>query len=114
YLKSKIGISDHFTDCFMFRKKESNLEMPNITDIKSVEIFIGKNISLEKDCEISYSMTNNFSIAFDQKLNDQKDVQKIVFNDVKYTKTSLKADLIAFYHEKYKIYYDNQLIPIIG
>ncbi len=114
-LKGKMGISDHFTDCFMYRSMESNPKMPYISDIEDVEIIIDKNISIEEDCEISYSeLTNLFYIAYDQKLNNQKDPLKIVFNGLKYTKTSLKADLRAFYHEKYRIFYDNKEIPIIA
>lgn len=114
HLKGKIGISDHYTDCFMYRRAESNPKMPYISSIKDVEIFIDKNISIVEDCEISYAeLTNIFYIAYDQKLNDQKDPLKIVFNGLKHTKTSLKADLRTFYHEKYKIFYDNKEIPII-
>lgn len=115
HLKSKIGISDHFTDCFLYRKLESNLEIPNISEIKDLEIFIDKNILLESDCGISYSeMTNIFHIAYDQKLHHQKDPLKIVFRNEKHTKTSLKADLRGFYHENYKIYYDSQVIPFVA
>ncbi len=115
HLKGKIGISDHFIDCFMYRRIESNSKMPYISDIEDVEIIIDKNISIEENCEISYSeLTNLFYIAYDQKLNNQKDPLKIVLNGLKYTKTSLKADLRAFYHEKYRIFYDNKEIPIIA
>jgi hypothetical protein len=114
-LKGKIGISDHFTDCFLYRKMDSNLERPNVSDIKEIEIFIDKNILLEENCEISYSdMTNFFYIAYEQNLMEQNSHQKIVFNKVKYTKTDLKADLRAFYHENYIIHYDNQEIPVIS
>lgn len=115
HLKGKIGISDHFTDCFMYRRIESNTKLPYISDIENVEIFVDKNISIEENCEISYTeLTNIFYIAYDQKLNNQKDPLKIVFNGLKYTKTSLKADLRAFYNEKYRIFYDNKEIPIIA
>ena len=45
HLKGKIGISDHFTDCFMYRRMESNPKMPYISYIEDVEIFVDKNIS---------------------------------------------------------------------
>jgi hypothetical protein len=112
-LKSKSGISDHFTEVFLYQRKDKNITSEDKPGIKELEIYINKNIILQKDCNQSYSqMENIFHIAFNQ-ISDGCKSEKIIFDTVKFKKTSLPVDIPSYYHKMYKIFYDSIELPLV-
>jgi hypothetical protein len=104
-LKTKAGISDHWTGVTKYISMDAQNHQSYPTEMEDLIIRINKEIPLDRDCISSYQEGSNvFVIAYGQgnKENELNTKNEIYFHKEKFVKTPLKADIRHLSLQKYR------------
>lgn len=116
-LKTKAGISDHWTGVTKYISMDAQNHQSYPTELEVLTIRISNEISLDRDCITSYQEGSNvFVIAYGQgkRENDLNTKNEIYFHKEKFVKTPLKADIRHLSWQKYRFLYGDTELRVLS